>query len=93
MYLIYFVLTVIVVSIVVLYKRTKAIPSQEVITEIHSLIDDIVAQSNLLETNISFLQNNVDMLKIEVEHLKDRNTELALQIREIGETVKEALSK
>lgn len=80
-------------STYILYRRTKSIPSKQVITEIHSLIDDIVKQSNLLEQNIVFLQLNVNLLNDEVEQLKHRNTSLATQIVEIGDAVKAALQK
>lgn len=93
MIIVYFVLTVLLVSTFILYRRTSSIPSKEVMKEIHGLIDDIASQSNLLEQNIRVLQLNVDMLNSEVDQLKERNANLSLQIKEIGESVKEALNK
>jgi predicted PurR-regulated permease PerM len=84
----YILFVLIAVAILLLYRRTANTPSNKMVDEIHVLINDIVEQANILDSNIQLLQQNVDMLNDEVTKMKLRNAELAEQLQDISQTIK-----
>lgn len=76
----------IIVMIWIMVKQKYA--SEELVNQIHKLINDIVKQTSLLRQNINILDNNVTLLGEEVDRLKQRNTILSEQIVEVRTAIK-----
>lgn len=76
--------------LLIVLRRTHHVPSKEVVFQIHSMVDTMIAQAKLLEDSMQTIQLDVDTLKDEVAMLKDRSDDLCEQINKVRDAIKQS---
>lgn len=69
------------------YKKFN-IGQADIGEQLEQMISEIISQNHLLKENLQNLADNIEILNNEVELLKEKNTQLSDQIREVRETLR-----